>query len=78
MSIEFARRRLYASAILDEGSMIQTRQSTTSTAIANAFARPFDGEAASAAYRSALQVIGAVEPRSRPPSAPNWPTSAPR
>ncbi len=42
--------------------MIQTRQSTTSTAIANAFARPFDGEAASAAYRSALQVIGAVEP----------------
>jgi glycine hydroxymethyltransferase len=62
MSIEFARRRLYASAILAEGSMIQTRQSTPSTAIANAFAKPFDGEAASAAYRSALQVIGAVEP----------------
>src|SRR5450432_2918769 len=41
--------------------MTQTR--TRSTEIANAFAPPFDGQAASAAYRSALQVIGAAEPR---------------
>ncbi|SDJ35382.1 glycine hydroxymethyltransferase [Frankineae bacterium MT45] len=41
--------------------MSQTNSS--SSAIANAFAQPFDGEVASAAYRNALHVIGAVEPR---------------
>src|SRR5450432_2425596 len=43
--------------------MTQTRPSPHSSEIASAFAQPFDGDAASAAYRKALQVIGAVEPQ---------------
>jgi hypothetical protein len=61
-----------------------TTASASATAPAPASPAGFDGAAASAAYRNALQVIGAVEPRvadaigPRSSSSPARTTPAPR